>query len=97
MRLEGKKWSICTLLRVTGSEASGREGNLGVFLGVTSCLAVEMLFGEALARKSAQYEALGFLMAFKSPSLDCLAVRKASGVWRLWAMRVAIVNSLRGW
>jgi len=38
----------------TGSEASGREGNLGVFLGATSCLVVRMLFGVVFARKSAQ-------------------------------------------
>jgi len=49
----------------TGSEAPGREGNLGVFLGATNCLAVLMLFGEILARKSAQYEALAFFMALK--------------------------------
>jgi len=48
-----------------GSEGLGREGNLGVFLGATSCLAVQMLFGEVLARKSAQYEALAFLIALK--------------------------------
>jgi len=38
----------------TGFEASGREGNLGVFLRATSCLAIHMLFGEVFARKSAQ-------------------------------------------
>jgi len=38
----------------TGTEASGREGNLGVFLGATSCLAVHMLFGEVYAWKSGQ-------------------------------------------
>ena len=48
-----------------GSEASGRKGNLGVFLGATRCLTVQMWFGEAVARKSAQYEALAFLMALK--------------------------------
>jgi len=49
----------------TGSDVLGREGNLGVFLGATSCLVVHTLFGEALARKSAQYEALAFLIALK--------------------------------
>jgi len=52
--LGGKKWSKSALLIATGSVASGRVGNLGVFLGATNCLAVQMLFGEALARKSAQ-------------------------------------------
>ena len=61
--LGGKKWSSSALLIATGSEASGREGNLGVFLGVTSCLAVQMLSGEVFARKSAQYEACALLMA----------------------------------
>jgi len=52
--LGGKKWIKRALLIATGSAASGREGNMGVFLGATSCLAVQMLFGEAFARKSAQ-------------------------------------------
>ena len=52
--LGGKKWSNSALLIATRPEASGREGNLGVFLGTTSCLAVQMLFGEVFARKSAQ-------------------------------------------
>jgi len=52
--LEGKKWSRSALLTATGFEASGMEGNLGVFLGATSCLAGQMLFGEVFARKSAQ-------------------------------------------
>ena len=43
--LEGKKWSRSALLIATRFEVSGREGNLGVFLGPTSCLAVQMLFG----------------------------------------------------
>ena len=51
--LGGKKWSSNALLIATGPEASGREGNLVVFLGGTSCLAVQMLFGEVFARKSA--------------------------------------------
>jgi len=50
----GKKWSRSALLIATGFEASAREGNLGVFLGATSCLAVQMLCGEVFARKSAQ-------------------------------------------
>jgi len=52
-----KKWFRSALLIVTGFEASGREGNLEVFLGATSCLAVQMLFGQVFARKSAQKEA----------------------------------------
>ena len=52
--LGGKKCSSSALLIVTGFEASLREGNLGDFLGVTSCLAVQMLFGEVFARRSAQ-------------------------------------------
>jgi len=48
--LGGKKWFKSGLFTTTGSEASGRQGNLGVFLGVTSCLAFEMLFGEVFAR-----------------------------------------------
>ena len=52
--LGGKKWSSSALLIATGPEALGREGNLGVFLGATRCFAVQMLFGEAFARKSAQ-------------------------------------------
>jgi len=43
--LGGKKWSSSALLIVTGSEAPGREGNLGVCLGATSCLAVYMFSG----------------------------------------------------
>jgi len=52
--LGGKKSSKSALLTATGFEASGREGNLGVFLGASSCLAVQMLFGEVFARKLAQ-------------------------------------------
>ena len=52
--LGGKKCFRSALLIATGFEASGREGNLGVFLGATSCLAVQMLFGEVFAKKSAQ-------------------------------------------
>jgi len=52
--LGGKKWSSSALIFATGPEASGREGNLGVFLGATSCLALQMLFGEVFARKTAQ-------------------------------------------
>jgi len=63
--LGGKKWSRSALLIATGSEASGREGNLGVFLGATSCFAVHMLSGEVLAMKSAPYEAFALLMALK--------------------------------
>jgi len=47
-------WSRRALLIATGFEASGREGTLRVFLGATSCLAFQILFGEVLARKSAQ-------------------------------------------
>jgi len=35
--LGGRKWSSSALLIATGSETLGREGNLGVFLGATSC------------------------------------------------------------
>jgi len=56
--LEGKKWSSNALLRETGSEASGNQGNLGVFRMVTSFLAVQMLLGEVLVKKLAQYERL---------------------------------------
>ena len=49
--LWGKKWSRRALVIATGFEASGREGNLGVFLGATRGLAVQMLFGEVFARK----------------------------------------------
>jgi len=52
--LGGKNWSSNYSLIATGFEASGREGNLWVFLGATSCLAVQMLFGEVFARNSAQ-------------------------------------------
>jgi len=52
--LGGKKWSRSALLIATGFEASGREGNLGVFFRATSCLAVQMLFREVLPRKLAQ-------------------------------------------
>ena len=52
--LGGKKWSSSALLIMTVSEASGREGNPGVFLVATSCLAVQMLFGEVLVTKSAR-------------------------------------------
>jgi len=63
--LGGKKWSRSASLIASGFEASGREGNLGVFLGATNCLAVHILFGEVFARKSAQYEAFALLMALK--------------------------------
>jgi len=49
----GKKWFRSALLIATGSEASGRVGNLRVSLGATNCLADQILFGDALARKSA--------------------------------------------
>jgi len=38
--LGGKKWFRSALLIAIGSEAPGREGNLGVFLGATSSFAV---------------------------------------------------------
>jgi len=65
--LGGKKWSSSALLIVTGSEAPGRDGNLGVtlFLGATSSLAVQTLFGQVLARKSAQWEAFTLFMALE--------------------------------
>jgi len=72
--LGGKKWSRSALLIATGPKALAREGNLGVSLGVTSCLAVHMLFREVFARKSAQYEAFALLMALKYPSFDCLVM-----------------------
>ena len=52
--LGGKRWSSSAWLFVTWSGASGREGNLGAFLGATSCLAVQMLFGDVFVRKAAQ-------------------------------------------
>jgi len=61
--LWGKKCSSCAWFMATGSEVSGSEGHLGVFLGATSCLSIQMLFGQVLARKSAQYQALAFLKA----------------------------------
>jgi len=63
--LGGKKWSRSAFLIATGPKGLGREGNLGLFLGATSCLAVHMLSGEVFARKSAQYEAFALLMALK--------------------------------
>ena len=63
--LGGKKWSTSALLIATGPEASRREGNLGVFLGATSCLAVQMLFGDVFATKSVQLEAFALLMALQ--------------------------------
>lgn len=93
--LGGKKWSSSALLMETGSEALGREGNLGVCLEATSCFAVHMLFGEVLARNSAQYEALALLMALQYPSFDYLAIRKVSEVRRSLAERVAFENSWR--
>jgi len=72
--LAGKKWSRSAWLIATGLEVSGREGNLGVFHGATTCLAVHMLSGEVFASKSAQYEAFALLMALKSPGFDCLAM-----------------------
>ena len=63
--LGGKKGLKSALLIATGSAASGREGNLGVFLRATSCLAVQTLFGDVFARKSAQYVALALWMALK--------------------------------
>jgi len=63
--LGGKKWSRNGLLIATGFRASGREGNLGVFVGATSCLAVQMLFGEVFTRKSAQYQAFALLIDLK--------------------------------
>jgi len=63
--LWGKKWFKSALLIATRSKASGREGNLGVFIRATSSLAVEMLCGEVFAKKSAQREAFALLMALK--------------------------------
>jgi len=63
--LRGKKCWGSPWLILTGSEVSGREGNLGGFLGTTSLFAVQMLLGEVLARKSGQYKALAFLMALE--------------------------------
>jgi len=91
--LGGKKCSSSALLMPTRSPASRSEGNQGVFLGATSCLAVQVLLGEVLARKSAQYEALAFLRTLKWPSLHCLAVQEALGVRRFLAVLVAFANS----
>jgi len=63
--LWGKKWFSSPLLIATGPEASGREGNLVVFLGAISCSAAQMFFGEVFAIKSAQSEAFPLLMALK--------------------------------
>jgi len=52
--LGGKKSYRSASFTATGFEASGRERNLGVFLGATNCLAVQILFGVVLVRKSAQ-------------------------------------------
>ena len=52
--LGGKKWSRSALLIASEFEALGSEGNLGVFLRATSCLAIQMLSGEVFAKKSAQ-------------------------------------------
>jgi len=38
----------------TGSEEHRREGNLGVFLGATNCMAIQIFRGVFLTRKSAQ-------------------------------------------
>jgi len=61
----GKKWSRRALLIDTWSVGPGREGNQGVFLGATNCLAAHMLWGVALARRSALYDVLALLMALK--------------------------------
>ena len=50
----GKKCIKSAFWIANVAEASWREGNLGVFLGATSCLAVQMMFAEVLVRKSAQ-------------------------------------------
>jgi len=52
--LEGEEIIQKCVVDRDGFEASGWEGNLGVFLGATSLLAVQMLFGEVFARKSPQ-------------------------------------------
>src|ERR1700712_407773 len=52
--LGGKKGSSQAFVVDTGSSAPGMGGKRGVFLGVTNCLAVHMLCGVVLARKSAQ-------------------------------------------
>jgi len=36
----------------TGPKASGREANQEIFLGATTCLAVQMLFGQILAKET---------------------------------------------
>jgi len=52
--LGGNKSSSKALLMATGPEVWGREGTPGVFLGATSCLAVQMLLGEVFVRKLPQ-------------------------------------------
>jgi len=52
--LGGKKWSSSALLMATGWETPRTEWNLGVLLGVTSCLAVHILFEKGLGRRSPQ-------------------------------------------
>jgi len=63
--LGGKKWSSSAWLIAPGPEASGRDGNLGVFLEATSSLAAQMLFGVVFASKSAQQEAFTRLRSLK--------------------------------
>ena len=40
-----------------GSEAPRSDGNLGVIVRGTNCLAVQIFWGDVLARRSAQWEA----------------------------------------
>jgi len=58
------------------SKASEREGNHGVFLRATSCLAVQTLSGEVFARKSAQIGGFSPSHGFKVTqlALSCYSI-----------------------
>ena len=79
----------------TGELASGRLGKRGVLRGVTNFFAVHMLWGVVLARKSAQWEFLAFLIALKYPCLESRARATRPSVRCFLANLDALAYSLR--
>ena len=63
--LGGKKWLRSDLLRSTGEDASGKEGNLSESRPSASRLAVHTVLESTLERKAFQCSAFALFMALK--------------------------------
>ena len=83
------------MLISTGELAPGSWWKRGVLRGATNFFAVQMLWGVVLARNSAQWEFLAFVIALKYPCLESLARLMVSSVPCFFALLHALEYSLR--